>query len=112
MKRGEVWTIAGAGGYAGKPRPVLIVQDDVFDGTESVTVCAFITDPADAPLFRVAIAPTSQNGLREPSRLMVDKLTTTHSSKLGARIGRVDEADMLRFNRAAILFLGLLGSGA
>ena len=74
MKRGEIWTIAGGGNYTGKPRPAVIVQDDAFDATASVTVCAFTTDPTDAPLFRIAIEPGEKNGLRAPSRLMVDKL--------------------------------------
>jgi mRNA interferase MazF len=49
MKRGEIWTVAGGKDFAGKPRPVVILQDDSFDATASVTVCAFTTDPTDAP---------------------------------------------------------------
>ena len=51
MKRGEIWTMAGGSGYAGKPRPVLIVQDDAFAERDSVTVCLITTDPADLPVF-------------------------------------------------------------
>ncbi len=50
MKRGEIWTAAGGKDYAGKPRPVVIVQDDRFAGTDSITICAFTSDPTDAPL--------------------------------------------------------------
>lgn len=57
MRRGEVWTAAAGTGYAGKPRPVAIVQDDRFDGTDSVTVCAISPDPTEAPLFRLPIEP-------------------------------------------------------
>ncbi len=70
MKRGEVWTMAGGKDYAGKPRPVVIVQDDRFDSLESVTVCGFTSDSQDAPLFRVAVTPNSGNGLKAVSRLM------------------------------------------
>ena len=52
MRRGEVWTVAGGQNYAGKPRLVVIVQDNSFDATDSITICAFTTDPTDAPLFR------------------------------------------------------------
>ena len=52
MRRGEIWTVAGGIDYAGKPRPAVILQDDRFDATASITICAFTTDPADAPLFR------------------------------------------------------------
>lgn len=110
MKRGEIWTASGGPAYAGKSRPVVIVQDDRFDATLTVTICGFTTDPTDAPLFRIAVEPSEGNGLEAPSRLMVDKITTVPRRNLGARIGRLPDADMLRLNRAMIVFLGLAGS--
>jgi len=53
VRRGEIWTVAGGRDYAGKPRPAVIVQDDNFDATASITLCAFTTDETDAPLFRL-----------------------------------------------------------
>jgi mRNA interferase MazF len=110
VKRGEIWTVAGGVGYAGKPRPVTIVQDDAFEATSSVTVCAFTTDSTDAPLFRLPVRPNERNGLRVESRLMVDKLTTVSRSKLGDQVGRLDDEDVVRLNRAVLVFLGLAGS--
>jgi mRNA interferase MazF len=110
MKRGQIWTIAGGGDYTGKPRPAVIVQDDSFDATASVTICAFTTDPTDAPLFRLPIEPSEKNGLRAPSRLMVDKLTTVSKERLESRVGRLDDEDMVRLNRAILVFLGMAGS--
>lgn len=98
--------MAGGAGYAGKPRPAVIVQDDHFD-TDSVTVCPVTTDPTDAPLFRLELEPSAENGLREVSRLMVDKLTTIPRAKLGERVGALSGADMLRLNRAIVVFLGV-----
>lgn len=109
MKRGEVWTAAGGPDYAGKPRPVVIVQDDNFDQTPSITICGFTSDATDAPLFRLPIAPSAANGLDQPSRLMADKITTMPKGKLGHRIGRLSAADTTRLNRAIALFLGLAG---
>jgi mRNA interferase MazF len=109
MRRGEIWTAAGGKDYAGKPRPVVILQDDRFDATPSITICAFTTDPTDAPLFRLAIEPNATNGLRTPCRLMVDKITTLPKSKLGSLVGRLEDEDVLRLNRAALVFLGLAG---
>lgn len=106
MRRGEVWTVSG-GGYTGKPRPAVIIQDDRFDATASVTICAFTSDPTDAPLFRLPIDPSDRNGLRSISRLMVDKITTVARDKLGERIGRLDDDDMVRLNRAVLVFVGL-----
>lgn len=107
MRRGEVWTVSGGKDHAGKPRPVVIVQDDAFDATDSITICAFTTDPTEAPLFRLAVEPNERNGLRSPSRLMVDKITTVPKSKVVERIGRLDDEDMVRLNQAAMVFLGL-----
>jgi mRNA interferase MazF len=106
MKRWEVWTIAGEG-YAGKSRPAVIVQGDRFDATASITICAFTTDLTDAPLFRLPVAPSERNGLRSASRLMVDKITTVSKNKLGQQIGRLDQEDLVRLDRAIMVFLGL-----
>jgi|ERR1051326_324775 mRNA interferase MazF len=110
MKRGEIWTLAGGKDHAAKPRPVVILQDDRFDATASVTVCAFTTDPADAPLFRLLVEPSETNGLRAPCRLMVDKITTVPRAEVGTRIGRLEDQDMLRLNRALLVFLGIAGA--
>lgn len=107
MKRGEIWTVAGGSAYAGKPRPAVIVQDDAFDATSSITVCALTTDSTNAPLFRLPIEPDSGNGLRSPCRLMVDKITTVPKSRLGKRVGRLEDDDVARLNRATLVFLGL-----
>lgn len=107
MRRGDIWTASGGNNYAGKPRPVVIVQDDTFDSTASITVCAFTTDKTDAPLIRLLIEPNGHNGLNLVSRLMVDKITTVPKSKLGTRIGRLDDQDIVRLNQAILVFLGL-----
>jgi mRNA interferase MazF len=110
MRRGEIWTVAGGKDYAGKPRPVVVVQDDRFDATASITVCAFTSDPTEAPLFRLNVEPNEGNGLRMPCRLMVDKIITVPKLNIGERIGRLDDNDLLRLNRAILVFLGLAGS--
>jgi mRNA interferase MazF len=107
VKRGEIWSVAAGSGYAGKPRPVVIVQDDRFDATASITVCAFTTARVDAPLLRIPVEPSPTNGLRQSSDLMIDKLTTLPKSKAGSRIGRLDPEDLVRLNQALIVFLGL-----
>ncbi|WP_105381728.1 type II toxin-antitoxin system PemK/MazF family toxin [Neorhizobium alkalisoli] len=110
MRRGEVWTVSGGKDYAAKPRPAVIVQDDSFDATDSVTICAFTTDSTDAPLFRLVVEPNDRNGLRSVCRLMVDKITTVPRAKVGARIGRLDDEDMVRLNQAMTVVLGMAAS--
>lgn len=109
MRRGELWVAAGGGDYTGKPRPVVVVQDDRFEPSASVTVCALTSDPTDAPLFRVSLTPTAENGLHEPCRVMVDKITTVRRERLSRRIGTLSAADMRRIDRAMLVFLGIAG---
>jgi mRNA interferase MazF len=109
VRRSEIWTAAAGSGYAGKPRPVVIVQDDRFDATDSVTVCAFTTDPIEAPLIRLTVEPDDMNGLRETCSLMVDKITTVPRSKLRDHNGRLSDDDMVRLGRAVLVFFGLAG---
>jgi mRNA interferase MazF len=109
VRRGEIWTAASRNGYSGKPRPVLIVQDDRFSDTNSITVCPFTTKSVSTPLFRVSVDPASANGLTTLSWLMADKVATMPRTRLGRRIGRLDDETMLRLNRAMLVFLGLAG---
>jgi mRNA interferase MazF len=110
LRRGDIWTVAGGANYTGRPRPAIIVQDDAFDATRSITICIFTTDPTEAPLLRIRIEPDEQNALHTPSSVMVDKITTVPRERLGSRIGRLGDEDIVRLNRAILVFLGLARS--
>ncbi|GAC1558147.1 MAG: type II toxin-antitoxin system PemK/MazF family toxin [Beijerinckiaceae bacterium] len=110
MKRGEIWSVAGGGDYAGKPRPVVILQDDSFDATSSITICTLTTNEPNALLFRLPVEPNERNGLQAASRMMVEKITTVAKSKIRPRIGVLDREDILRLNEAVLVFLGLTAS--
>jgi mRNA interferase MazF len=43
---------------------------------------------------------------------MVDKITTVPKARLRAHIGRLEDEDLVRLNRATIVFLGLAGASA
>jgi len=112
VKRGEVWTVAGGPDYAGEPRPAVVLQDDAFDATASVTVCPFTTHAVEATLVRLPIEPSERNGLCSESQLMIDKITTVSKEKLKSRVGRLSDQDIVRVDRAVLVFLGLAGRGA
>ena len=109
MRRGELWTASAGQGYAGKPRPVLIVQDDRFDATDSITFCPLTTSVADIPLLRIPLQPNKTNGLTAPGKIMIDKITTVHRSKLGQHIGKVSTTEMLQLERGLLVYLGMTG---
>lgn len=106
MRRGELWTVAG-GVYASKPRPALILQDDVFEDTDSVTVLPLSSMLTDAPLLRYRVAANELSGLRQDSDVMVDKLTTVRRSNVQNRVGRLGSQQMLDLERLVATFLGL-----
>ena len=106
MKRGDVVTVAAGSGFGGKPRPALILQSDDFAG--STVIRALITSsitPEES--FRPRIVPNGDNGLRKISDVAVDSLITVRWEKIGGRIGALSEDDMVRAERALLIFLGM-----
>ena len=106
MKRGDIWTVAGAG-YSGKPRPAVIIQDDAFDLTDSITVCLFTSVPADAGLIRLSVEPDPSNGSQRPSHLMIDKIMTIRRDQADRQIGTLSKTDITRLDQSLMVFLGL-----
>lgn len=107
MRRGDIYTAAARGTYSGKPRPVVIIQDDRFDATASVTVVPFTTSEVEAPLLRIPVQASDITGLAQTSQLMVDKVTTVPRASLSQQVGRLSDGDVVRLNRALLVFLGL-----
>lgn len=107
MRRGDIHTAAARGAYTGKPRPVVIIQDDRFDATTSVTICPLTTNPVEAPLTRIAVEPTVGTGIELPSQIMVDKITTMPRANVRDHLGRLADEDLVRLDRALLVFLGL-----
>jgi len=107
MKRGDVVTVAASGDY-GKPRPAVVIQTDAIpDEHASVVVCQLTSELSDAADFRVTIEPTAQNGLRVRSQLMADKPVTIRRGRIGRRIGRLEDKDIVRLNVALAFVIGL-----
>lgn len=107
VRRGNLYTAAARGAYPGKPRPVVIVQDDRFDATASVTVCPLTTNPIGAPLIRIPLEATGTTGIGRPSQIMVDKVTTMPRVNARDRLGHLPHVDLVRLDRALLVFLGL-----
>lgn len=106
MRRGDLVTVSVQGDY-GKPRPALIIQSDLFDEHPSKIIALVTSDLREAPLFRITIHPTPENGLRVISQVMVDKLMTVATDKIGQPFGRLSHEQVVQINRALLLFLDL-----
>ncbi|KRF05291.1 growth inhibitor PemK [Arthrobacter sp. Soil782] len=109
MSRGDICVAAARGSYTGKPRPVVIVQDDRFDSTGSLTVCPLTTHWVEAPLIRIPVEATATTGISQRSQLMVDKIVTMPRDNVRETLGRLTDPDMVRLDRALLVFLGLAG---
>ena len=107
MKRHEVWTAAGGSGYAGKPRPVVVLQNERIGRGESITTCGFTSDTHHVEDLRPLVKADPANGLLVDSRIMIDKITTFSRACMGRRIGRLSARDSAALDRAILLFLGL-----
>jgi mRNA interferase MazF len=108
MKRGDLVTIAVSGDY-GKPRPALVIQANVFRALPSVTVLRLSSDVIVAPLTRLTVEPTSANGLRVTSQVMIDKAVSLPHEKIGQPFGQLDDGTMRAVGRALIAFFDLDG---
>jgi mRNA interferase MazF len=108
VNRGEIWTVAG-GVYSAKPRPAVIVQDDLFDATSSVVVAPMTSVLLDAPLMRIRISGGDGrlSGLDRDGDVMIDKLTTVRRSNVHTRVGRLTAEQLVEIERAMMAFLGL-----
>ena len=107
MRRGDICIAAARGTHTGTPRPIVIVQDDRFDATASITVAPLTTNPLDAPLTRIDVEVTAATGIEQPSKIMIDKITTMPRANVRDHLGRLADADLIRLDRALLVFLGL-----
>jgi len=104
-KRGDLVTVVLPGAY-GKPRPALVIQSDFFTEHPSVTVLPITSELRATPLFRVAVEPTSENGLEKLSQVMADKIQTIPREKIGRSFGHLEAEAMTAVQRALAVFLG------
>lgn len=106
VTRGSLVTVTLPGAY-GKPRPGLVIQSNLFAEHPSVTFLPLTSELVDAPLIRITVKPSAENGLQKPSQIMVDKTSTLPRTKISEPFGRIDDQTMLAITRALIVFLGM-----
>lgn len=106
MKRGDLVTIAIQGDFA-KPRPALVIQSDQYNEHATVTVLPVSSALVAAPLFRITLQPSPENGLQKRSQVMADKAVTVKRDKVGPTFGQVDADTMVEVERCLAVFLGI-----
>ena len=106
MMRGDFVTIAMQGDF-GKPRPALVIQANQFDEHATVTVLPVTSMLIAAPLFRITVQPSAENGLQKASQVMVDKTMAVKRDKIGQAFGRIDPDAMVEVERSLAVFMGI-----
>jgi mRNA interferase MazF len=107
LRRGDVVVAILAGDY-GKPRPVVVAQADLFNGThESVVVCPISSKITGLSLFRVPLGASETTGLKMDSEIMVDKIGAAHIGRVRNRIGRLSNAQLSALDAALRVWLEL-----
>ena len=106
MRRGEIWGVGG-GISAKRPRPALVIQAELFELSESVTVIPMTSQLNDAPLFRVRISATEATGLRSDNDVTIDKITTVKQKNATDRLGKVSSNDLVSIKRLMLAHLGI-----
>jgi mRNA interferase MazF len=108
IKRGDVVICAAPGDY-GKPRPAVVVQSDLLNGTHSsVAVCLITTHLQDAPLFRIPVPAGRMTGLNLESQVMVDKVIAIPRNKITGRAGALAAGPLKEIDSALRLWLELV----
>ncbi len=107
FERGDIVTCVISGDF-GKPRPAVVVQSDLFNEFHaSVTVCPITSHLVEAPLFRISLVPSSQNGLKKPSQIMVDKISSIKADKITQKMGTIGTIQKQKLNEALKLWLDI-----
>lgn len=100
--------VVAVGGAYGKPRPALVVQSNLFVDLPSVILCPLTKDiRTSIEVSRVAVEPSPENGLKEPSQVMIDKIFAAPLQKIGGVIGTADDALMVRVTRSLAVILAI-----
>jgi mRNA interferase MazF len=105
ITRGDVVICAAPGDY-GKPRPAVVVQSDLFNGTHSsVAVCLITSHLEDAPLIRIPVPAGRTTGLKVESQVMVDKVVAIPRNKITGRAGKLPAGPLKEIDNALRLWL-------
>jgi len=89
LKFGDV-VVAAGGPYTSKPRPVVVFQNFAFPTGKSVVVIPLTSQDNPNVHYRVAVKPSSGNGLDRDCWLEVDKVSALRTSWIGPTIGTLE----------------------
>jgi mRNA interferase MazF len=106
LKRGDIVTAAFSGDY-GKPRPNVVVQSDRLTSLDSILLCPLTSDLETGGPARILVVATKENGLKQDSLIMVDKITAISVSRCRQQLGRLTPSELDTLNEVLTWVVGL-----
>ena len=111
VRRGEIYYAdlsPVVGSEQGGVRPVLIVQNDVWNKYSPTVIAAAITSQKEKSKLPTHIEINAQNcGLAKNSVVLLEQIRTIDKKRLKERMGMLDEDAMYQVNSALSISFGL-----
>ena len=115
IARGELYSACldpVVGSEQGGVRPVLVIQNDVGNRFSPTVIAAAITSQKNKARLPTHIRLQAEgSGLAKDSVVLLEQIRTLDKRRLKERMGRLDEASMLRVDQALQVSFGLGGDG-
>lgn len=107
IRRGDIVTVS-LRGDAGKPRPALVIQGDLYNlSLASIVLCPLTSELLDVGIVRITLQPSAGNGLKLPSQVMLDKIQPAPRHQIGKRVGRLSRSELRVISQHLRIFLDL-----
>ena len=107
IKRGDI-VVLNMGNNVGKPRPALVIQNDVLNETLTTTILIpFTSDIQPSDTFRYVIHSLPRNGLQADSQLMIEKISQLPVEKIQKVIGSITKKQIDEVEARLLAVLGV-----
>ncbi|MDR1569188.1 MAG: type II toxin-antitoxin system PemK/MazF family toxin [Oscillospiraceae bacterium] len=111
VKRGEIYSAdlnPVVGSEQGGIRPVVVIQNDIGNRfSPTVIVLAITSKLGKARLPTHVEIAAGEAGLTKPSIILAEQMRTLEKTRLGERLGKLSESEMLRVEAAIHASLGI-----
>lgn len=109
MERGDVVVIS-LNNNVGKPRPALIIQNDLLNNESSLKTTIIIPLTSvlnDMEIMRYKIEPTVKNGLQKTSYAMIEKISQIEKIKVQNVVGNITKKQIREVEASLLAILGV-----
>lgn len=101
LRRGDVVYYGERGEYTGKLRPGVVIQHSAtLSDAPSITLCGLTSTAITANSARIAIIPSTHNGLKLPSFVMIDKIASISRDRIRQVFGRLEPDNLVQVDHA------------